>query len=131
MTVGILVDYEFCTGCHTCEIACATSHDLPNNRCGVHVHHEGPWPLPNTNDKKWQDTYLPVFTDMCDLCQNGEAAHDGVPMCVHHCQADILRFGPIEELAKALAEKPKQNLYALKQIGFYLAVVNPKPWATY
>ena len=45
MVRGILVDYEFCTGCHTCEIACAVSHDLPNNRAGVVVHHEGAWEI--------------------------------------------------------------------------------------
>ena len=109
MAKGILVDYEFCTGCHTCEIACATSHDLPNDRAGVVVHHEGAWEI---TPKKWQDAYLPVFTDVGDLCA-GTAAHDGLPMCVHHCQADVLRIGEIEDLAVDLAKKPKQLLYAL------------------
>ncbi|MDD5925848.1 4Fe-4S dicluster domain-containing protein [Ellagibacter isourolithinifaciens] len=110
MTVGILVDYEFCTGCHTCEIACAVSHDLPNDRAGVVVHHEGAWEMANG---KWQDTYLPVFTDVCDQCAGASAAHDGAPMCVHHCQADVLRMGDAEELAKELVRKPKQLLYTL------------------
>ena len=53
-----------------------------------------------------------MFTDVCDLCA-GTAAHDGLPMCVHHCQADVLRIGEIEDLAVGLAKKPKQLLYAL------------------
>ena len=110
MATGILVDYEFCTGCHTCEIACAVSHDLPNDRAGVVVHHEGAWEIVKG---KWQDTYLPVFTDVCDQCAENTAAHDGVPMCVHHCQSGILRIGDVEDLAKELAKKPKQLLYAL------------------
>ena len=26
---GLLIDYEFCTGCHTCEIACQMEHGFP------------------------------------------------------------------------------------------------------
>ncbi len=85
MVRGILVDYEFCTGCHTCEIACAVSHDLPNNRAGVVVHHEGAWEIAKD---AWQDTYLPVFTDVCDLCECGTKAHDGVPS---ETEADAVR----------------------------------------
>lgn len=107
MFQGMLVDYEYCTGCHTCEIACATSHDRPNKQAGVVVHHEGAWPI---TEDIWQDTYLPVFTDACDKCANGSAAHDNVPMCVHHCQADVLRVGSLQELAKELERKPKQML---------------------
>jgi anaerobic dimethyl sulfoxide reductase subunit B (iron-sulfur subunit) len=33
------------------------------------------------------------------------------PSCVHHCQADIMRFGPVEELAKELEAKPWQFLW--------------------
>ena len=110
MFEGILVDYEFCTGCHTCEIACATSHDLPNDRAGVVLHHEGAWEI---SGDRWQDTYLPVFTDVCDKCAGGTAAHDGVPMCVHHCQADVLRVGTLADLSAELARKPKQLLFAL------------------
>ena len=114
MVRGILVDYEFCTGYHTCEIACAVSHNLPNNRAGVVVHHEGAWEIAKD---AWQDTYLPVFTDVCDLCECGTKAHDGVPMCVHHCQANVLKIGDVEDLTKDLAAKPKQTLYALKEEG--------------
>ena len=38
----------------------------------------------------------------CDVCS-----------CVHHCQAKCMSYGPVEELAKKLADHPKQALYAL------------------
>lgn len=35
MEYGLLVQYEFCTGCHTCEIACKKHHDLPEGQWGI------------------------------------------------------------------------------------------------
>ena len=32
---GILVDYEWCSGCHTCEVACQMEHGLPTDRFGA------------------------------------------------------------------------------------------------
>ena len=29
---GILVDYDYCTGCHTCEVACQQEHDAAQER---------------------------------------------------------------------------------------------------
>lgn len=107
---GILVDYYYCTGCHTCEMACATSHDLPIDKAGVKLHHEGAYEI---DGDIWQDDHIPFFTKNCNFCQDGEAAHDGVPMCVHHCQARCLTIGDMDELARKLAERPNQVLYAL------------------
>lgn len=39
-----------------------------------------------------------------------ERERDAEPMCVHHCLANIISFGTVEELSKKLAEKPKQFL---------------------
>ena len=111
MKKGILVDYYYCTGCHSCEIACAVSHDLPTEEAGVVLRHIGPWEARNG---KWQDDNLPFWTENCDLCTNGEAAHDGLPMCVHHCQAQCIKIGEIDELARELAERPSQCLYSVE-----------------
>ena len=32
---GILIDYDYCTGCHTCEVACQQEHDYPVGTNGV------------------------------------------------------------------------------------------------
>ena len=33
---GLLIDYEFCVGCHACEIACKQEHNRPRGN-GVYT----------------------------------------------------------------------------------------------
>ena len=73
------------------------------------VHEEG---LYQIGEEKWADIFMPVFTDLCDMCAARRAAGEMLPTCVKHCQANVLKFGEIEELALDLARKPKQVLYA-------------------
>ena len=107
---GLLVDYEWCTGCHSCEMACAVEHGFPQGQCGVAVCEVGPWSYGPENDR-WQVGYQPAFTDQCDLCA-GRVAKGHEPTCVKHCQAQVLKYGDLEDLAKELARKPKQTLFS-------------------
>lgn len=107
---GILVDYDWCTGCHSCEVACQMEHGLPVDQYGIKVMELGPW---SYCEGKWQITYFPVFSDQCNLCAE-RTAQGKLPSCVHHCQAQCLTYGPLEELAQKLAEHPKQALFSLK-----------------
>ena len=34
---ALMIDYEFCTGCHTCEVACKQEHDYPVGKGGIHL----------------------------------------------------------------------------------------------
>lgn len=114
MAKGILIDYEWCSGCHSCEMACAveTTHaHFPAGHCGLKIHEEGIYQI---DTDTWTDINLPVFTDLCDLCAARRAEGAQEPTCVKHCQAQVLTYGDIEDLAKKLAEKPKQVLYCLK-----------------
>lgn len=113
MAKGILVDYEWCSGCHTCEMACAVelTHDFPEGHAGIKVHHEGLYPI---GPERYTDIYLPVFTDLCDRCAQRMAEGGSEPTCVKHCQARVLTYGDVEVLAKDLAAKPKQTLYCLE-----------------
>ena len=100
---GILVDYEWCTGCHSCEFACQMEHGYPVGQTGILVNEIGPWKI---DEDVWQLAYMPVPTDQCDLC----AARRGlgkVPTCVQHCQSQCLEFGPIDELSQRMDEKQK------------------------
>ena len=107
---GLLVDYEWCSGCHTCEVACQIEHGYPTDQWGIKVCEVGPWKY---GEKKWQYAYLPVPTDQCDLCASRvEKGH--VPTCVKHCQAKCLEYGPLDELAGKLGAKAKQALVALR-----------------
>lgn len=106
---GILVDYEWCTGCKSCEMACQMEKGLPIGQAGVKVFQVGPWKI---EEDKWQYDYSVIFGDMCDLC--AERVGTGKkPTCVKHCEAQCMEYGPLDELATKLGRHPKQALFAL------------------
>lgn len=105
---GILIDYEYCTNCHTCEVACKKALDLPVGQYGIKVLEDGPR---KNMLGTWEWTYLPLLTDLCDLCAE-RTAEGRLPSCVHHCQSGVMYYGTLEELAVKLAEKPKMALFS-------------------
>ena len=109
---GLLIDYEYCTGCQSCEVACKEEHGFPVGKWGIRVFDDGPWQM-NEQADTWNWNKIPVPTDLCDLCADRTAA-GREPTCVHHCLAACMTYGPIAELAVELAEKPKQVLWVPK-----------------
>lgn len=107
--MGLLIDYEYCCGCHTCEVACQKEHGLPVGQWGMKVSQIGPFTI--TGTKKVAYDYIPHPTDLCDLCAN-RTAKGKLPTCVHHCQTGCMSYGPLEKLAQAMEAKPKQVLVA-------------------
>ena len=101
---GLLIDNEYCTGCHSCEVACKNEHDLPLGQWGIKVLELGPWQL--ADGKKWEYRYIPVPTSYCDLCADRTAA-GSKPTCVHHCLASAMEYGTLEELAVKMEKKGK------------------------
>ena len=101
---GLLIDNEYCTGCHSCEVACKNEHDLPLGQWGLKVLGRGPWKL--MDGKHWEDRFVPVPTSSCDLCEERVAAGSR-PTCAHHCLADAIEYGTLEELAVKMAQKGK------------------------
>ena len=67
---GLLVDYEYCTGCESCVVACKETHDLPVGKWGIRVFDDGPWQKDDSGEGgdcfNWNK--IPVPTDLCDLC---------------------------------------------------------------
>ncbi len=110
MPKGILVDYEWCTGCHTCEMACKVEKNLPEGQFGVKLTQVGPY---NIEEDDWVWINMPVFTEQCDLCEK-RVAKGKAPTCVKHCQAAVMKYGEVDELVKSLADKPKQVLFRLE-----------------
>lgn len=96
MKNGLLIDYRYCSGCHSCEIACKNEHDIPLGAWGIKVAEDGPWKLP---DGSWHWDCLPVPTEICDLCAD-RVAQGKEPSCVQHCQAKAMRYGTVAELAE-------------------------------
>lgn len=107
---GLLIDYEFCTGCHTCEVACKKEQNLPAGQFGIKVVEDGPRKL---NSGKYEWRYIPVPTELCNLCEDRVAAGK-LPTCVHHCQASVMTYGPVEELAEKAGSKAKMVLFTVK-----------------
>lgn len=109
---GLLIDYEYCCGCHTCEVACQKEHDYPVEVWGMYLNQMGPYRYEDYHDVILYE-YLPMPTDLCDLC--GERTAKGeLSTCVKHCQTNCLKYGPIDELVKDLDRKPKQAMFVPK-----------------
>lgn len=106
---GLLIDYEWCSGCQSCEVACKEEHNYPVGKWGIKVLEEGPWEIEDGSGI-FNYNNIPVPTDLCDLCAERTAA-GREPTCVHHCLANVMTYGPVEELAKKAASKTKQVLW--------------------
>ncbi len=102
---GLMIDYDFCTGCHVCEVACKQEHGRPPEEWGIRVMEVEP---EIAGGKLY---YFPFPTDHCNLCGK-RIAKKKPPACVKHCQAGVMRFGEIEELAREMKKKPRSVLWA-------------------
>jgi Fe-S-cluster-containing dehydrogenase component len=108
---GLLIDYFYCTGCHTCEVVCKLDHKLSDEQYGVKIAEIGPWEM---DDGKWQLYNIPVPTEHCDLC--GERTAKGKqPSCVHNCQAACMEFGTISDLQETMKGRPRMALFIPNQ----------------
>ncbi|MGN0038027.1 MAG: 4Fe-4S binding protein [Coriobacteriales bacterium] len=115
MAYGLLIDYELCTGCQSCEVACKVEHDIPVGKWGIRVFDDGPWQMDDDKDngKGFNWNKIPVPTDMCDLCAE-RTSRGREPVCVHHCLANVMRYGTVEELSKYMDGSIKQVLFIPK-----------------
>ncbi len=107
---GLLINYEYCTGCHSCEVSCQMEHDLPVDRWGIKIFEVGPWQI---GPDKYQFDYIPVPTDQCDLCAE-RTAKGKKPLCVKHCQALVMQYGKVDELMRDFSEKSKYTIFVPK-----------------
>lgn len=106
---GLLIDYEYCTGCHSCEVACKQEHEYPAGKWGIKVNEF----TQQISEKRMEITYLPFPTDLCNLCHQ-RTSHGELPACVKHCQAACMTFGNITDLVASLVKKPKMVLFSPK-----------------
>lgn len=103
---GLLINYEYCTGCHTCEVACKQEHNYPVGIGGISVSEF----MTKSPDKIHID-YIPFPTRFCDLCAE-RIKRKEPPACVKHCQAACMMYGAITKLAKAMEDKPRSVIFA-------------------
>lgn len=109
MAKALLLNYRWCTGCHSCELACQVKNDLPDGQFGIKVNQVGPW---EHAPKRWQYSYIPVLTDQCNLCAD-RLAEGRLPACVQHCQANCIQILDAEEAARIAASSPKMLMMTI------------------
>ena len=103
---GLLIDYKYCTGCHSCEVACQQEHNYPAEKFGITVSEHI---LETMNGLSIY--YLPFPTDLCDFCFS-RVKYNKKPSCVKHCLASCITFGPLDELVKKAKELEKSVLFS-------------------
>jgi len=114
MTKAILINYDYCTGCHSCEVACKKILNLPEGEFGIKVTEVGPFQYSDGEHKgKWEWTYMPVITNACDMCTERTAVGK-MPMCVQHCQAWCMYYGDVDKLAQKIDGQTRWALLAVK-----------------
>jgi Fe-S-cluster-containing dehydrogenase component len=102
---GLLIEYDFCTGCLTCEVACQQEHQHPVGKCGIKVTE-----FVMKSNKPLSIDFLPFPTDLCDLCAKRTAAGE-LPACVKHCQAKCMHYGEITGLVQIMEKNAKTVLF--------------------
>ena len=62
------------------------------------------------DEDKWCYDYVPIPTDLCDLCRD-RVDRGNQPACVKHCQGGVMKFGTVNELARFMEIKKKTVLF--------------------
>ena len=106
---GLLIDYQYCTGCQSCVVACKQEHRYPEGKWGIKVD-EKVFMDPAKPDSVRID-YVPFPTEFCDLCAS-RTKKGAKPACVKHCQAWCMHHGNIAELVKLMENMPRAVLYS-------------------
>ncbi len=105
---GLLIQYDWCTGCHACEVACKQEHNFSEGMVGIRVDEV----VSKSPEKVYVD-FMPCTTRFCDLCAD-KTSRGEKPACVKHCQATCMMYGPISKLVKEQEKQPRSALYAPK-----------------
>ena len=104
---GLFIEYEYCTGCHACEVACKQEHNFSDGMCGIRVDEV----LTVEPGGKVNVDFIPHVTRFCDLCSQRTLVGEQ-PACVKHCQSICMKYGPVAELVKDMEGKPRSLIIA-------------------
>lgn len=95
---AMIIDYKYCTGCHTCEISCRKEKGFSLDEWGIKLSEQGPVEM----EGKWMWNYVPIPSDLCDLCEE-RIAEGRKPACEHHCLAQCIEVVPEEEVTETIS----------------------------
>ncbi len=104
---GLLINYDYCTGCQSCAVACQQEHGFPAGKCGIKVTEY----VYAAVRKPVAIDFLPFPTELCDLCINRHQQGEE-PACVKHCQAACMAFGSLAELVEQMEVTPRSVLFS-------------------
>ena len=104
---GLMIHYDYCTGCQSCAVACQQEHDFPVGKSGIKVTEY----VYEAQKKPVAIDFLPFVTELCDLCIN-RCTKGEEPACVKHCQAACMFYGSLDELTYHMEKLPRSVLYA-------------------
>jgi len=112
---AILINYEYCTGCHSCEIACRNELGLGHGEFGIKVTEVGPFEYKEDKgfDTPYEWVFNPTLTKACTMCQE-RTKLGKMPACVQHCQAWCMYYGEADELVKKMDGRTRWALYTSK-----------------
>jgi Fe-S-cluster-containing dehydrogenase component len=103
---AMLIDYQYCSGCQSCEVSCRKEKGLSLDEWGIKVNEIGPVKFA---DGAWEWDYLPAPSRLCDLCE-GRIEAGKKPLCELHCLAAVIKVIPVEEVSARLAEMNKDKV---------------------
>ena len=103
----LLIDYEYCLGCSSCEISCMESHGYDVENTGIRIVKMGPWKNKNGS---WQYDFVPLPTDWCDMCADRLEAN-AMPACARACNYKVIYYGSIEYMGELFKAKPKMLMF--------------------
>jgi hypothetical protein len=106
---GLLIDCEYGTGCHTCQVACAQEYGWPAGMGGIRVN-EIVQQLPER--KSLPD--LPALSDRAlhpVPAPHQERTPAGLRPALH---GGCMQYGRIEDLAREMTKKPGMVLWVPK-----------------
>lgn len=93
---AFLIEYEYCSGCSSCVLACQLEHDLPAEKKGITLTQVGPDQL---GERTWQFDNIPVITDRCDRCADRQGKGKR-PLCEQSCQSGCIKIDTLENLVE-------------------------------
>ena len=77
MANALLFNYEYCSGCHSCELACRNEKEIPLGDFGIKILEDRPR---QHADGSWHWDYIAYPTELCDMCADRTAAGDPLPV---------------------------------------------------
>lgn len=111
--LAMLIDYYYCTGCHTCEVSCKERFGLGEGEFGIKLSQNGPWKQGDGGHgtEDWELDFVPIPTKYCDMCK-GRIEAGKKALCEQQCQAFVIKVAPLEELIPEFKEGKKKVIFA-------------------